>query len=76
MPWTKQNYPDSMKNLRAEVRYKAIDIANALLEEENYAEQRAISIGIAKAKEWAENRNKPVWKKSVDQDQDNQRDDR
>ena len=31
MPWNKNNYPDSMKNLDEEVRKKAIEIANALL---------------------------------------------
>jgi uncharacterized protein YdaT len=62
MPWTKDDYPVSMKNLMAEVRYKAIDIANALLED-GYEEDRAIPIAIAKAEEWAENRGKQVKKK-------------
>lgn len=55
MPWTKKNYPDAMNNLEEEVRNKAIDIANALIEEE-YNEGRAISIAISRAKEWYENR--------------------
>ncbi len=67
MPWTEKNYPDSMKNLTAEVRRKAIEIANALLEEGN-AEGRAIAIGTAKAEEWAENRNKQVKKKTSKKD--------
>ncbi len=54
MPWTKNDYPDSMKNLDKKVRDKAIDIANALLEE-GYEEGRAIPIAIDKAKEWADN---------------------
>ncbi len=33
MPWTDDDYPTSMKNLTAEVRRKAIDIANALLDD-------------------------------------------
>lgn len=33
MPWTKTDYPNSMKNLPAAMRNKAIEIANALLEE-------------------------------------------
>jgi uncharacterized protein YdaT len=33
MPWTKNNYPDAMKNLPAQVREKSIEIANALLDE-------------------------------------------
>jgi uncharacterized protein YdaT len=32
MPWNAAYYPASMKNLPPEVREKAIDIANALLE--------------------------------------------
>jgi uncharacterized protein YdaT len=33
MPYTKNDYPDSMKNLSSDVREKAIDILNKLLEE-------------------------------------------
>ena len=53
MPWDETYFPQSMKNLPVEVRLKAIEIANALLEE-GYAEGQAIRIAIAKAKEWAE----------------------
>lgn len=53
MVWTKNNYPDSMKNLDGKVREKAIDIANALLEKENMDENKAIPIAISKAKESA-----------------------
>ncbi|GIP35691.1 hypothetical protein [Paenibacillus sp. J2TS4] len=53
MPWNKKDYPLSMKNLEPRVRNKAIEIANALLEE-HYEEGRAISIATAKAKEWNE----------------------
>jgi uncharacterized protein YdaT len=42
-----------MKNLPLQVRLKAIEIANALLEE-SYDEGKAIRIAIAKAKERAE----------------------
>lgn len=55
MPWTKNDYPDAMKNLDPEVKDKAIEIANALLEE-GYEDGRAIPISIDKAKEWKENR--------------------
>jgi uncharacterized protein YdaT len=55
MPWTKNNYPDSMKNLEDSVREKAVEIANALLEE-GYEDSRAIPIAISGAKEWSENR--------------------
>lgn len=56
MPWSKNDYPPSMKNLEPRVRNKAVEIANALLEE-NYDEGRAIAIAIAtaKAQEWDEN---------------------
>jgi uncharacterized protein YdaT len=53
MPWNGSYYPPSMRNLPLEVRLKAIEIANALLEE-GYDEGKAIRIGIAKAKEWVE----------------------
>ncbi|MFS0725623.1 DUF2188 domain-containing protein [Paenibacillus sp. 1P07SE] len=52
MPWTKRDYPDSMKNLSPRVRNKAIEIANALLDD--YEEGRAIAIATSQAKEWAE----------------------
>jgi len=55
MPWDETYYPQSMRNLRPEVRMKAIEIANALLEE-GYDEGKAIRIAIAKAEEWAERR--------------------
>ncbi|TDB58663.1 DUF2188 domain-containing protein [Arundinibacter roseus] len=61
MPWTKQNYPPSLKNFMAPVRVKAIEIANALLNE-GYDEGKAIAIATAKAEEWAENRGKKVKK--------------
>ena len=41
-----------MSHLPERVRRKAIEIANALLEE-GYDEGKAIRIAIAKAKEWA-----------------------
>lgn len=53
MPWTKNDYPDSMKNLSKDVRDKAIEIANALLRK-NKEESRAISIGIAQARKYIE----------------------
>lgn len=50
MPWTKQDYPDSMKDLDTPVRNKAIEIANTLVEEENMDEGRAIAIATSQAK--------------------------
>jgi uncharacterized protein YdaT len=33
MPWSSKDYPVSLKNLHPEVRDKAIEIANALLDD-------------------------------------------
>ncbi|HTT12574.1 MAG TPA: hypothetical protein VMG60_16970 [Burkholderiaceae bacterium] len=52
MPWSSDYFPASMQNLAPVVREKAIEIANALLEE-GMEEGKAIRIAIAKAKEWA-----------------------
>ena len=52
MPWTLQRVPTAMKNLPPDVRAKAVEIANALLDE-GHDEGMAIRVGIAKAKEWA-----------------------
>lgn len=52
MPWTEFDYPASMRHLPEWVRLKAIEIANALLEE-GMDEGKAIRIAIAKAKAWA-----------------------
>ena len=52
MPWTPDRYQPSMSHLPEPVREKAIEIANALLEE-GMEEGKAIRIAIAKAKEWA-----------------------
>lgn len=46
-----------MKNLPHEVRAKAIEIANALLEE-GRPEGQAIRIAIARAKQWASRRDR------------------
>ncbi|NDZ18428.1 hypothetical protein C7T35_07600 [Variovorax sp. WS11] len=53
MPWTTDHCPVSMRGLAVEVRLKAIEIANALLAE-GCDDGKAIRIGIAKAKEWAQ----------------------
>jgi uncharacterized protein YdaT len=52
MPWNTFDYPPAMSHLPEVIREKAIELANALLEE-GYDEGRAIRIAIAKAKEWA-----------------------
>ena len=53
MPWTTTDYPDSMKNLPSEVRNKAVEIANALLEERYMDDGIAIATAISRAKDWA-----------------------
>lgn len=57
MPWNSGYYPVSMKNLPPEVREKAIEIANALLEA-GRPEGQAIRIAIARAKQWAARRDR------------------
>ncbi|MFD2925044.1 DUF2188 domain-containing protein [Halobacillus naozhouensis] len=54
MPWDTQDYPSSLKSLDTVVRKKAIDIANAMIDE-GYDEGRAIPIATEQAKEWYEN---------------------
>src|SRR5699024_6089267 len=54
MAWNLEDYPVSMKNLEHLVRKKAIDIANALLEE-GYPDDRAIPIATRQAQEWYDN---------------------
>lgn len=54
MTWTKQDYPASMKNLPAGTREKAIEIANALIDD-GYEEGRAIPIALSQAEKWADN---------------------
>ena len=62
-PWSEKKYPDSMKNLTPEVRAKAIEIANAVYEDEQYEEGRVIAIATDRAKEWAKNRGKEIHQK-------------
>lgn len=51
MPWDEKDYPDSMKNLDSLTKRKAIDIANAMVEE-GYKEENAIPIAISQAEDW------------------------
>lgn len=50
MPWTKEEYPESYKNLPAKIRNKAIEIANAILEESDN-EGMAIATGLKLARQ-------------------------
>lgn len=60
MPWNKNDYPDAMKNLSKDVRNKAIDIGNTLVEDEHMKEGIAIATAISQAKDWAKNKGKNV----------------
>jgi uncharacterized protein YdaT len=60
MPWTKTDYPNSMKNLPAAVRSKAIEIGNALLGEGKMEEGIAIATAISRAKDWAAEHGKKI----------------
>jgi hypothetical protein len=55
MPWNDSYFPQSMRNLAAPARAKAIEIANALLAQ-GYDEGKCIRIGIAQATHWAGHR--------------------
>lgn len=50
MPWPKGDYPPSYKNLPVPLREKAVEIANAILEELG-DEGIAIATGLKRAKE-------------------------
>jgi uncharacterized protein YdaT len=56
MPYTKNDYPNTMKNLPEKVREKAIEILNTLVEDKNMEESIAIPTSISRAKDWAANR--------------------
>lgn len=57
MPWSMKDYPQSLKNLEEPVKKKAIEIANAMIDE-GYEEGRAIPIATSQAKEWKKNASK------------------
>jgi len=54
MVWTLEDYPSSMKKLNSITRKKAIDIANAMIDE-GYKEGDAIPISIEQARKWRGN---------------------
>ncbi|QKF32400.1 DUF2188 domain-containing protein [Bacillus velezensis] len=62
MPWSMKDYPQSWKNLEEPVKKKAIEIANAMVDE-GYEEGRAIPIATSQAKEWK----KSASKEEIDQ---------
>ena len=58
MRWTKTNYPVQMNNLHEDVRKRAVDIANQLVEE-GMNENEAILTAIDRAEAWTHHRNDP-----------------
>lgn len=54
MPWYNGDYPPSYKNQPSEVREKAVEIANALLQD-GMEEGIAIATGLKQARELLEN---------------------
>ena len=54
MPWNMNDYPNSLNNLNKATKKKAIDIANALINE-GYSDGRAIPIATEQAKKWYDN---------------------
>ncbi|WP_041091006.1 DUF2188 domain-containing protein [Jeotgalibacillus soli] len=62
MPWSQKDYPHSWKNLDKHVRDKAIEIGNALIEEQGYEEGRAIAIATEQAKKTVNlSSNRPIF---------------
>lgn len=53
MPWSKNDYPASWKNLSSDVRNKAVEIGNVLLRE-GYEEGRAIAIATDRAEKYVD----------------------
>jgi uncharacterized protein YdaT len=58
MPWYHGDYPPSYKNQPVKIREKAVEIANALLEE-GADEGIAIATGLKRAREWAREQDEP-----------------
>ena len=57
MPWYNGDYPPSYKNQPIKIREKAVEIANALLEEEA-PEGIAIATGLKRAREFFKKKKK------------------
>ncbi|WGV95950.1 DUF2188 domain-containing protein [Bacillus stercoris] len=74
MPWSMKDYPASLKNLEKPVKKKAIEIANAMIDE-GYEDGRAIPIATSKAKEWAENASTDEIDDFLKHDDETERDD-
>ena len=57
MTYTKDYFPSSMKNLLPEIREKAIEILNKLVDDKDMEREKAIPTAISRSKDWAANRN-------------------
>lgn len=76
MPFSQRDYPTSLKNFSEPVRHKAIEVANALLEEAQGEEGdarepdegRAIAIGTAQAERWAREQGVSLYAPDADAD--------
>ncbi|MFW5819917.1 MAG: hypothetical protein ACOCWA_01400 [Bacteroidota bacterium] len=51
MPYSKNQYPDSMKNMKSEVREKAMKILNTLIKKGKMNKGMAIATAMKKMKE-------------------------
>ena len=52
MEWTFKNFGDDLKNLNPQVRKKALEIANRLMEEGDYTKGEAMKKAVKEAQEW------------------------
>lgn len=52
MKWTFESFGADLKDLNPQVRKKALEIANRLMEEDDYSEGEAIKQAIKEAQEW------------------------
>lgn len=52
MKWTFENFQADLDDLKPEVRKKALEIANELMDKGNYTKEEAIDEAIKEAEEW------------------------
>lgn len=64
MPWNNGDYPQSYKNQPEKLRQKAVEIANALLEE-GIEDGIAIATGLKRAREYFKKKEKERGKKNI-----------
>lgn len=56
MPYTYDDYPDALKALAPDIRNKAVDILNKVIENKDMEIGIAIATSISRARDWAANR--------------------